>query len=104
MADDLTQRRLLTAARDHARRRAAPAGRIARSLSQGKRLRDHARRQAALAALTIELAATTEPQAVLERAVDAASKLLAAHTVAAFLCRADRRRFDAAAARGLAPL
>src|SRR2546425_119829 len=65
---------------------------------------ENARRLAPLAALTVELAATNEPQAVLERAVDAAAELLEAHTAAAFLCRADGRGFDAAAARGLAPL
>src|SRR5205085_11322412 len=65
---------------------------------------ENARRQAALAALTTELAAAGEPQAVLERAVDAAAELLEAHTAATFLCRADGRGFDATAARGLAPL
>jgi PAS domain S-box-containing protein len=79
-SDDLTPRRLPTAAHENARRLAA------------------------LAALTAELAAAGEPRAVLERAVDAAAELLEAHTAAAFLCRADGRGFDAAAARGLAPL
>src|SRR5205085_338423 len=59
---------------------------------------------ATLAALTADLVAAGEPRAVLERAVVAAAELLEAHTAAAFLCRADGRGFDAAAARGLAPL
>src|SRR5947209_20124717 len=49
--DDMTPRHLLTAAYENARRLAT------------------------LAALTVELAATNEPQAVLERAVDAAAEL-----------------------------
>lgn len=61
-------------------------------------------RQAALAALASDLAGALEPQAVLERAVDAASELLNAHTVAAFLRRGDGRGFDAPASRGLEPL
>src|SRR5207249_9420833 len=64
----------------------------------------NARRLATLAALTADLPATGEPQAVLERAVDAAAEVLAAHTAAAFLRRADGHGFDVAAARGLAPL
>src|SRR5207244_2618301 len=65
---------------------------------------EDARRKATLAALTADLAAASGPQAVLERAVEAAAELLDAHTVAAFLCRTDSRGFDVAAARGLAPL
>ena len=65
---------------------------------------ENARRLAVLAGLTAELPAAGEPQVVLERAVDAAAELLETHMAAAFLCRADGRGFDAAAARGLAPL
>src|SRR5919202_1317984 len=90
----------LTLAEDFARR-AALAVDNARLFATARK---DARRKAALAALTAELAAAGEPRAVLERAVDAAAELLEAHTAAAFLCRADGRGFDAAAARGLAPL
>lgn len=65
---------------------------------------EQARRHAALAALTVDLARAGEPRAVLERAVDAASELLSAHSVAAFLPRNDGRGFDAVASRGLASL
>src|SRR5205823_11049229 len=64
----------------------------------------NARRLATLAALTADLPATGEPQAVLERAVDAAAEVLEAHTAAAFLRRAGGAGFDVAAARGRAPV